>query len=106
MLKLGDALMEAVVDTAAEVTIISNEVYATLDPKPPVLRESMMHAAGRGMMVKTFVVGPVDLEIGSKSYATEVYVAPIKDDMLLGLNFMVTYGVLVDRKEHTFNIGG
>jgi hypothetical protein len=78
-LKLVNALMEAAVDTGAEVTFISDEVYATLDPKPPVLRETMMHAAGRGMMMKTFVVGPVDLGIGSKSYATEVYVAPIKD---------------------------
>ena len=65
-----------------------------------------MHAAGRGMVMKTLVVGPVYLEIGSKSYATEVYVAPIKDDMLLGLNFMVEYGVVVNLRDCTFIIGG
>ncbi|VDI04227.1 Hypothetical predicted protein [Mytilus galloprovincialis] len=35
-----------------------------------------------------------------------VYVAPIDDDMLLGLNFMVAYGVTVDLEKLTFNIGG
>lgn len=105
-LKLDETLVEAAVDTAAEVTIISDKVYATLEPRPRVLKETMMHAAGRGMVMKTVVVGPVYLKIGSRSYATEVYVAPIKDDMLLGLNFMVTYGVVLDLKSHTLSVGG
>lgn len=88
------------------MTIISDEVYKTLEPRPEVLKETTMHAAGRGMVMKTLVVGPVYLEIGSKSYATEVYVASIKDDMLLGLNFMVEYGVVVNLRDCTFIIGG
>lgn len=105
-LKLEETLVEAAVDTAAEVTIISDKVYATLEPRPRVLKETMMHAAGRGMVMKTVVVGPVYLKIGSRSYATEVYVAPIKDDMLLGLNFMMTYGVVLDLKNHTLSVEG
>ena len=69
-------------------------------------RETIIHAAGRGMKMRTFVVGPVNLRIGSKFYETEVYVAPLDDDMLLGLNFMVAYGVTVDLEKFTFNIGG
>ena len=105
-LKVGNKFLEAAVDTAAEVTIISDEVYKTLEPRPEVLKETTMHAAGRGMVMKTLVVGPVYVEIGSKSYATEVYVAPIKDEMLLGLNFMVEYGVVVNLRDCTFIIGG
>lgn len=105
-LKVGNKFLEAAVDTAAEVTIISDEVYKTLETRPEVLKETTMHAAGRGMVMKTLVVGPVYLEIGSKSYATEVYVASIKDDMLLGLNFMVEYGVVVNLRDCTFIIGG
>ena len=35
-------------------------------------------------------------EIGSNSYATEVYVAQIKDDIILGLNVIVDCGVVVN----------
>ena len=95
-LELGETPIVAAVDTAAEVTIISDKVYEALETKPPTVRETIMHAAGRGMKMKTFVVGPVQLKLGSKFYETEVYVAPIQDEMLLGLNFMVTYGVSVN----------
>ncbi|VDI80332.1 Hypothetical predicted protein [Mytilus galloprovincialis] len=105
-LELGDTPLVAAVDTAAEVTIISDKVFESLKKKPPMLRETVMHAAGRGMKMKTLVVGPVKLRIGTKLYETDVYVAPIDDDMLLGLNFMVAYGVTVDLEKLTFNIGG
>ena len=45
---------------------------------------------------KTLEVSPVYLEIGSNSYATEVYVAQIKDDIILGLNVIVDCGVVVN----------
>jgi hypothetical protein len=38
-----------------------------------------MYAAGSGMQMVTTIVGPVKLEVGSKSYCTDVYVAPIDD---------------------------
>jgi hypothetical protein len=91
--KRGDTILEAAVDTVAELTIISSEMFQNLEHRPQVLRETTMHAAGRGMVMKTLVVDPVSLQIGSKSYATDVYVAPIKDEILLGLNFMVEYMV-------------
>ncbi|VDI64187.1 Hypothetical predicted protein [Mytilus galloprovincialis] len=77
-LELGDTPLVAAVDTAAEVTIISDKVFESLKKKPPMLRETVMHAAGRGMKMKT----------------------------LVGLNFMVRYGVKVDLEKITFNIGG
>lgn len=96
----------AALDTGAEVTIISDKIYESLKHKPPTKRESIIDAAGRGMKMRTVVVGPVKLKLGSKFYETEVYVASISDDMLLGLNFMVAYGASVDLKKCTFNIGG
>ena len=49
----------------------------------------MMHGAGRDMKMKTFIIGPVG--IGSRIYPSDVYVAPIDDDMLLGLNILYKY---------------
>ena len=50
------------------------------------------------MKIDTFIVGPVNIQIGSKCYKTELYVAPIGDDILPGLNCMVTYNVTVDMR--------
>lgn len=77
----------AVVDTAAEATIISDKVYQSLKIKPPIRRHTFMHGAGRDMKMETFVIGPVDIRIGSCNYPSEIYVAPIDDEML-GLDFL------------------
>lgn len=45
-------------------------------------------------------------DVTMRSYATGVYLASTKDDILLGLNFMVTYAMVLDQKNHTFSIGG
>ena len=54
------------------------------------------------MKIDTFIVEPVNIQIGSKFYKAELYVALIGDDMLLGLNFMVTYNVTVDMGRSKF----
>ena len=105
-LKLMNFTVKAAVDTAAEVSIISDNLYKKLKKKPPTLRHAVVNTAGRGMQMDTLIVGPVDLQIGSKFYRTELYVAPIEDDMLLGLNFMVTYKVAVDMGQSKFVING
>jgi len=63
----------AVIDTAAEVTIMSDKIFQALKNKPPILRKTVMYAAGRGMQMDTMVVGPVDLEINNKIDSTLMY---------------------------------
>ncbi|VDH99672.1 Hypothetical predicted protein [Mytilus galloprovincialis] len=88
-LKVQGQSVISVVDTAAEVTIISDKVFESFIKKPPIKRKTTMQAAGRGMHMDAFVVGPVELKIGERTYRTDIYVAPIDNDMLLGLDFLV-----------------
>ena len=85
--------LKAVVDTAAEVTIISDAVFKELEPKPPYLKKVILHTAGRDMKMDGFVAGPVALQMGTSIFPEAVYVAPIQDDMLLGLDFLLRHGV-------------
>lgn len=81
--------VEAVIYTTAQVTIISDKLYESLIPKPPILKRVVLHAAGRDLKMTGCKVGPVIISIGSQAYPNvELYVAPVKDDMLLGLDFL------------------
>jgi hypothetical protein len=97
--------MAAVIDSAAEVTILSDKIYNSLQEQPTILRKTVMYAAGRGMQMDTIIVGPVKLEVGLKSYCTDVYVSPIDDDMLLVLDFLKRHQTITDLKNNTFTIG-
>jgi hypothetical protein len=52
------------------------------------------------------LVSDRNIQIGSKFYKTEFDVAPIVDDMLLGLNCIFAYNVTVDMGRSKFIIGG
>ena len=95
-LKVQNQSTVAVVDTAAEVTIVSDKVFNSWKVKPKVLQHLNMHAAGRGMLMKSFITGPVDIVVGSTTFRWKVYIAPIDDDMLLGLDFLKHHNVVVD----------
>ena len=77
--------LQAVVDTAAQVTLVSTEFYKTLDPAPPIHREVVMNTAGKGMQMNGFIAGPFQVVLGTQSFSVDIYVAPIEDEMLLGL---------------------
>ena len=58
------------------------------------------------MKMKTFIIGPVDIGIESRIYPFDVYVAPIDDDKLLGLDFLYKYNVVLDCSNNIFVIDG
>ena len=97
--------LHAVVDTAAEVTLISEETYKSLGDPPPVLREVIMNTAGRGLQMNGFIVGPTVIGLGPKQIQTEIYVAPIEDDMLLGFDVLRRQGVELNMGEGQLRMG-
>ncbi|XP_053400393.1 uncharacterized protein LOC128557241 [Mercenaria mercenaria] len=91
-IQVGDQPVKAIVDTAAQVTIISDKVYNSLRHKPPKVKEVKLMTAGRELWLTGYIVGPVRLKIGSKWYKENVYVAPIEQQMLLGFDILCDKG--------------
>lgn len=94
--RVGEKPVTAVVDTAAQVTIISDNVYQSLTHKPTVIRRVQLRAAGRDMAMQGLVVGPVKLKIGDSWYEENVHVAPIDQEMLLGFDLLRNRQAVLD----------
>jgi RNA:NAD 2'-phosphotransferase (TPT1/KptA family) len=86
----------AIVDTGAQVTLISDRLYKSLPSQPPIIRKVVMDTAGRDLSMFGFVVGPVHLQLGPIDFHDRVFVAPINDDMLFGLDFIKQLGIVID----------
>jgi len=104
-LEVAGRPVEAIVDTAAEVTIISEEVFRSLPKRPDVVRKVKLLTAGKQQSIQGFIVGPVKLKIGSRVYKETIYVAPIAQDMLLGFDLLHTKAVL-DMRRGVINFDG
>ena len=96
-LQLNNIPVPAVIDTAAEVTLVSDKIYERMDPKPPILRHVILRTASRDSEpMQGFVVGPVQISLGSKTFLEYVYVGPLCDSVLLGLDFLYKHKVNVE----------
>lgn len=94
--KVNDVSVDAVVDTAAMVTIISETVYEKLSPKPPVIGSTVMKAAGENLTFSAHLVGPISFTTGSTTLQTHIFVGPITDDMLFGLELLKRVRAVID----------
>ena len=96
----------AVVDTAAQVTLISEEMYKGLKEPPPILKEVVMNTAGKGLQMNGFVAGPFYIKLGNQEFTWDIYVAPIGDQMLLGIDFLRKQGISLDLHRNQLSIHG
>ena len=103
--KINGQDVSAILDTAAEVSILSDQLFKQLNIKPKVVKKVIMHAAGRDMQMAGTKLDSVRLKIGSQEYLEPLYVAPIEDDMLLGLDFLLKYHARVDLESQVLHIG-
>jgi predicted aspartyl protease len=105
-LSINGAAVAAIIDTAAQVTIISDRLYQSFKEKPPILSKVTLHTAGRDLNMLGYKVGPVSIVIGSQTFLeNEVYVAPVEDEMLLGLDFLQQHQAVINMSDGKLEIG-
>ena len=98
-LKVGGRDVHARIDSGAEISIPSKQVYGTLKQKPKKIKYIVMQMADRDKVLPRFIVKPVQLCLGSQIIRERLYVALFQ--MLLGHDIMHHLGVLRDMKSDT-----
>ena len=94
-------LTKAIVDTGAEVTVLSERLYNMF----PENKRPKLQKANRGLVVaeagrEMNICGLIDAEfkIGEFEFTWPVYVAPIRDDILLGCDIIDEMDITVNTK--------
>ena len=79
-------------------------MYNSIDTKPKVYKNLTLYAAGRDMRMNGYKLGPIEIQMKAMKFIEVVIVAPIEDDMLLGLDFLVKHSAQIDLETNTFKI--
>ena len=85
---IDDIPCQAVIDTAAQVTVINEELYQRLKSSSDVIEHVNLKDVTARNMIPAKLLKSVDIKIGSKCYPWNIYVANIADEVILGLDFL------------------
>ena len=58
------------------------------------------------MSMKGFVVGPVNVQLGGLTFEEDLYVAPIQDEMLLGIDISQERKINIETSKSCLDIMG
>ncbi len=94
----------SVVDTAAQGTLISDTLMNKLKLSYSCHDPIMVRGIGQ-KVVKGHLLKGLKIQIGSKTFVKDVIVIPMKDDMILGLDFLRQISAVIDIKANVVIVG-
>ena len=95
----------AVIDTAAQVSLVSTRLGEWLDLKPT--EECVrLHNAQADSWMEGRVLQPVGIQLGGRHYQWQLVEADISDPFILGLDFLEANGGKIDLGLHTLELNG
>ena len=88
--------LRCIVDTGAEATVMSRDTFQRLRlTEQPSTGTVVLQGAQGGTTMGPAEAHRVTIRIGNKTMDWDVYVAPITDSFLMGLDFMLAAGVTI-----------
>ena len=88
---------DAVVDSAAQVTVLSEELLAALPGEFKVIgKANLKGIGGPEVSIPAQKVDGVKIKLGSHTYPCTIFVAKVQDPLLLGLDFLIDKRCVVD----------
>jgi hypothetical protein len=96
----------AVVDTAAQATLVNRDFYLQLEVESSLENKKVVLLKGLGeIAVEAVKVPQFQFQLGDTTFTWDVFVTPMADDLILGLDFLEHHGSQVDLEKHTVRIG-
>jgi hypothetical protein len=83
--------VESIVDMASQVTINSDKLYNSLPNKPVKMKGFTLFTAGKDMPMIGYLLEQREIKINDLLCNENIYVAPLKDAMGIGLDFMTKH---------------
>lgn len=104
--QLEGKTISAVIDTAAQVTVVSEKIAGDVTKLLQPSENVRLKGANIGTQFPAKVVKDVRIAIGGKEYVWDVFVAPISDDMLIGLDFLTKCAAVINLEKGTLTVEG
>jgi hypothetical protein len=95
----------ATIDSAAHVTVVSRNFVDQMGNAPALEEKVRLKEASETSFMEGSLVRDMPLEINGQKYKWDVIVAPISDDILLGMDFLVQHRVAMDLETKVVRIG-
>ena len=95
---INDEPITAIVDTAADVTVLSDKAHEQMKFKLPIIKEVAMRAAGENMSFRAKKTDKVNITVNKVTTKRHIYIAPINDTMLLGFDILHEMNAKIDVK--------
>ena len=105
-LLLDSISVRAVVDTAGQITVISEDLFSQLPNATalPAGEPIVLRGAGKGSQMKGWLIPDIPLQMGHKTFPWKCCVAPIADTMILGLDFLRAHHGVIDLPANTLRL--
>ena len=103
--KVAGAQTTAVIDTAAQVTVISEDFVKNLTKPLRYVKDVCLKGAGKEQFFSAKLAREVQIKIGKRTINWDLYVAPITDSVILGLDFLRFIGAKINQESNTVKVG-
>ena len=100
-LKVGNMDINARIDSGAEITILSSQIYEKLTNAPAKIKDIELLMADNDTVLKGFIIQPLKMKLGNQNFSERVHVASIGEYMLLGHDLLHHLGVCLDMRADT-----
>ena len=101
---INGVLTEAVIDTGAQCTVISERLLQFMQQPLNFAEDIILREAQQNSKMVAKKAEQVSISIGASEYVWDVYVAPLTDNCILGIDFLRSHEGEISLKQNTLTL--
>ena len=95
-----------VIDSAAQVTVMDRTCWDTLMPTAPIGERVSLRQADGNTLMDAILVPNMSFTVGDYTTLISVYVTKLADQLLLGLDFLLSAGAILNLEDKSLTVCG